>query len=184
MAKEIDPFEEAEAAPSMSPPSMKQLGKGGTKRQATYAKGTENPVVRESSGRMVLMKPVKVDRNYKNPNFKNNDPSDRWHVNIVVLDGEPIVAKEDKDGEIVSTYPEPLVPPFELSSAYVSNTLIAGQLEKAFAKGTMIIGQVMLLPPKSQGGNKAWAIGDSTDEAKKVARQWIKDHPEPDEFDS
>jgi hypothetical protein len=183
---EVDPFEEASAAPVKKFPSIKQLGSGAPKVKATYAKGKDQEQTRDTTGRMLLIKPRKVDRNQPS-NFEGNDPTDRWSCDVVVLDGETITEAVDKDGDVTYVFPEPLVPPFLLENMYISQTMLGQQIDDKWdaANGrarTMLLGRLMQLPA-NKGRSKPWVIGDFTPADAATAKKWVKEHPEPDAFE-
>ena len=178
-------FEAAPAAKSVKYPRMKQLGTGAKPKPVTYAPGTDDEVtLPKCPGRLVIFKPVAGSLEKNVPSrFKGAGPQDRMKVDVTVLDGDPITAVIDKDGDEIYTFPEPLVPGFVLPGMFVSHTLLTGkggQLLDAYESGGMILGRIMQLPPKIQGGNKAWAIGNYSDADLKIAREWIEKNPPVD----
>jgi len=186
-----DMFESAGKVNFSQRPTIKMLSRGGVERKATYAAGDPAEVtVAKCVGRTVLVIPKKVDRKHVNPQYPDNAPVDRWTADVVVLDGEPISEIVDKDGDVTAELEEPLVPPFLVSDLYISNQMLGQQMDGVYSRklaGTgsgKILAQIMVLPPAKKGGNKPYAFGDASSAAKETALQWLKDNPEPDEFDS
>lgn len=181
---EPNPFETAGAATSVRYPSMKQLGTGATPRDVIYAQGTDDEqIVKKCAGRLCIFQPVDLELNVPS-RFKGVPPGPRMKVDVTVLDGDPIVAVLDKDGDETYSFPEPLVPGFVLSAMFVGQKLIVDQLRNkdGSMKTGMVLGRIVNLPPKSAGGNKAWAIGNYSDDDFQVASAWIKANPAPSLF--
>lgn len=175
-------FEAAPAAKSVKYPTMKQLGTGAKPKPVTYAPGTDDEItLPKCAGRLVILKPVSgsLEKNVAS-RFKGAGPQDRMKVDVTVLDGDSITAVIDKDGDEVYTFPEPLVPGFVLPGMFTSHLMILDQLSGAYETGGMILGRIMQLPPKTQGGNKAWAIGNYSDADLKLAREWMAKNPPVD----
>jgi hypothetical protein len=176
-----DPFSAAPAATSAKYPAFAQLGSGAKKVKALYAPGTDDEQNVDTTGRLCIFRPVDLEKNVPS-RFKGVPPSDRMKVDIVVLDGEPIVAVLDKDGDVTYTFETPLTPSFELKAMFVSQKLVVDQLSDAFRDGGMVLGRIVKLPPKSAGGNKAWAIGNFTDADREKAMAYMAAHPVADPF--
>jgi hypothetical protein len=180
-----DPFASAPAAPSVKFPTMKQLGTGAKKHAATYAPGTVDEVVKKDNvGRALLLKPVKFEKDAPSSKAPSGK-ADRWKVDVVALDGEKITDVYDKDGESTYTFPDPLVAPFLLPQMFVSQTMLVGQLNEFMGQpdhSPYMLVRLMLLPPKSAGGNKAWAFGAPITGDAELAHKWLDSHPEPDLF--
>jgi hypothetical protein len=193
MSEMDDIFGEVGAAPVAKFPTMAQIGSDGPKLKLVYGKGTDQEQIKDWSGRLVIVTPVKLEHNIKSQ-FAGNPPGDRMSVDVVILDGPPITVVVDKDGEEVYTFPEPLVPGTnaELKAMYTSHTVLIGQLNKLMvngesARGRMTFGRVMKLNPKPGSTNKPWALGRAVDEKQAakdsaVARAWVAAHPAPDPF--
>jgi hypothetical protein len=172
-----DPFEEAGAVPKLAFLIVKQLGTGAEQRKVVYDRGGENEqLFPKCTSRLLMVKPISVEKGIKG----KFGVQDRWTCDVTVFDGVPITAVIDKDGEEVYEPEEPWVPVFTLSGLYISQQLLAKQLDNSHAKGKLIVGRLVLLP----GKNKSWAFGGVTPEEKVLIRDWIKANPEPDAFDS
>lgn len=181
-----DPFGSAPVAPKVKFPTMKQLGNGAKKHTAVYAAGTPDEVVRkDNTGRALLIHPVDFEKDAPSK-FDKSGKADRWSVDVIVLDGEPIAEVIDKDGDSVYTFPEPLIAPFKLEKMYISQDLLRKQLS-AFVEdpnhGHYMLVRLMLLPPLSAGGNKSWVFGGYLEADAKLATEWDKANPIPSLFD-
>lgn len=176
-----DPFSSAPAATSAKYPAFAQLGSGAKKIKTTYALGTDDEQIIEGTGRLCIFRPVDLEKNVPS-RFKGVPPSDRMKVDIVVLDGDKIETVLDKDGDVTYTFAEPLVPSFELKAMFVSQKLVVDQLTDAHRDGGMVLGRIVKLPPKTAGGNKAWAIGNYTDADKEKAVAYLVANPVADPF--
>lgn len=173
-----DMFDRAEKVVFAERPTIKQLTRGGVRRDATYAADTPDAkTVKNCEGRTLILFPKSVERN-KPSRFEGNDPADRWTVDVVVLDGETITEKLDKDGDVTAEFETPLVPPFLIPNMYISNKMLGAQLDGR----KKVLAQLMVLPPLAKGGNKSYALGDFSPEAYETAVKWMNDHP-VDEFD-
>lgn len=187
--------QEIGAAPVAKFPTMAQLGSDGPKLKLIYGKGTDQEQTKDWAGRLVIVTPVKLEHNVKSQ-FAGNPPGDRMSLDVVILDGPPITNVIDKDGEVVYTFTEPLVPGQNavLKAMYTSHTVLIGQLVKLMvngesAPGKSQYGRVLKLNPKNAGGNKPWALGRAVDPKQAVkdldaARAWMKANPAPDPFAS
>jgi hypothetical protein len=185
-------FEDAPAAPTASYPSVKQLATGDKSVKVVYP--AKDPIEKETTGRLCIFRPV--TRPKKTADQKNAGQfKDQMEVDVILLTGPPISEKFDKDDEITGTFDPPLVPGDVITAMYHNNKLVVGQLSKLGEKdgsgpvGKMSVGRLMLLPPKGNSSNKAWAIGTAVDPKQKAADlklafEWVKAHPAPDPFDA
>jgi len=192
---DIDDFDDLGTAPVAKYPTMAQLGSDGPKVKVVYGKGKPEEQIKETTGRLVLVRPVKLELKVPS-SFEGNAPADRLSVDVVVLDGPPITNVIDKDGDDVYTFPEPLVPnqSATLDAMYTSHTVLVGQLRDLLvngnnAPGKWQYGRLMKLNPKPGSKNKPWALGRAVDAklAKAdadLAKAWVKTHPDPDVFDN
>lgn len=179
-----DPWGSPVAPPSISPPKMKQLGAGHTERTRIYDKGGDKEQPRKTKGRTVLI-------SLENASFQDSVPSPfkdtsgntimqcKGTYDIVVLDGEPISEVLDKDGDVVGTYDEPKVAPFELTKFYSSHKLLYGQLKDMKARGLKYaLGVIGQLPAQGQNA-KPWVLLAPEAEDADLARKYLANRPAP-----
>jgi hypothetical protein len=180
-----NPFETPGAASKTGYPSVKQLGTGAAPKDVVYAAGTEDEkVIKKATGRLCIFTPVDLEKNVPSK-FKGVPPGPRMKVDVTVLDGDPITAVLDKDGDETYVFPEPLVPAFVLSGMFFSQKLVVDQLSNSDGtmRTSMVLGRLVLLPPLSAGGNKAWAIGGYSPDDLKVATKYVTENPAPSPFE-
>lgn len=189
-----DDFDDLGVAPVRKFPTMAQIGSDGPKVKVIYAKGKPQEQIKDTTGRLVLLRPVKLEHNVP-PSTPDGKVGDRLSMDVIVLDGPPIVNVVDKDGEETFVFPEPLVPNQSavLERMYSNHTVLIGQMKDQMtngetAPGKWNYGRLMKLAPKNPGGNKPWAVGRAVDakqnaEDRKIAAAWLKAHPEPDAFE-
>jgi hypothetical protein len=179
----MDEFDSAGAAVGKKFPSMKQLGTGLTKKiKRVYAPGSDNELTVETAGRLVIFQPTAYDA--KAQDNINGGTKPRMTVNAYVLDGPPIVAVEDKAGDVTYTPDEPWTPPFLLEDLYVSQSKLIEQLMKSYNKGGKALGRVGQIPTTRKGNDKPWVLlsGGLTAEEIALAKASFK-ALEPDAFE-
>ena len=148
---EVDPFDEPGAKGSGAFPGVAQL-----------------------KGRLVIVKPLNLEKNVPAPG-ENGKTQDRITADVHVLDGEPIAAALDKDGDIKAEFDEPLTAPFVLESMYLSQTVLVNQLRSAYKNDGIVLGRIGQEPARKKGQNKPWVFENATDADKATAREyWAK----------
>lgn len=180
---EIDPFDAPEVVEAgsggMDNPTIKQLSRGcpPVKRKVTYM-GEEYSVT--TRGRLCLFW-VTGKGSETNDDGKEKT---RLTVDIAFLDGEPIEAKLDKDGDVKVEYDEPLTAPSNvLKGSWLSNAALVRQLEKALGTGRPRLGRIGQIPPWKPGQDKRYILCDFTAEEKAMAAKYIKAMPILEEED-
>jgi hypothetical protein len=184
-----DPFDAVPTAPTKKYPTMAQLGTGAEKHSLVYDKDGDQEQFLDSTGRLCIFRPKSVERNVKSQ-FANNPPSDRWKVDVIVLDGPTLLEALNKEGEVTGLFDPPIVPNTAsalIPAMYTNHTVIVGQLDQ-LSEGGKTFGRVMKLKAKPGSTNRPWAIGRAADPVQAKADQalavaWLKANPEPDPFD-
>jgi hypothetical protein len=144
---EVDPFDEPGAKGSGAFPGVAQL-----------------------KGRLVIIKPLNLEKHV--PGVEAGKFVDRITADVHVLDGEPITAALDKDGDIKAEFDEPLVPAFVLESMYLSQTVLVNQLRAAYKNDGIVLGRIGQDPARKKGQNKAWVLETANDADKATAREY------------
>jgi hypothetical protein len=175
-------FDSNDAQVGEPAPSMAQLGSGDTKHTLVYAPGkATEQTVKNAAGRAVLIFATKFEA--KRPSKQQNiADQDTIISRVVVLTGEPIAAKLDKDGEVAFEYDAPKVPPFEIEPVFFSHVMVVRDL-KPKVNGKPVLARIVRLPPLTPGGNKSWALAAPLPGDFDIARKWFADNPAPDPMD-
>jgi hypothetical protein len=188
---ETDPFAKPVAAPTMSPPTMKQLSKGHKERKRWYDKDGDKEQLISTTGRTVLinLKDAKVESlpDRFDPTKGNKD---RWTVDLHILDGDTITERLDKDGDVVGAFDPPVVPGPGSDTAilrkyYISQTLIASQLSEVRRlnpTAPWYLAVVGKLPAQSKERNAPYVLLEFEDEDKVTAREYLAKYVVEDPF--
>lgn len=175
-----DIFNDAPAAVGAPRPSLRQFTTGAKSVDRTYAKGEPQEYKAKMTGRLVIIEPKKIERGIVS-SIKGDDGKprlqDRITADIHVLNGEPIVNQIDGEGDVKVVFKEPLVPPFVITNAYISQTMLVQQLEDVVGTGFRF-GALGTLPPKN-GRKKPYVLVSTTPEEKKLAAEYWKSRPDP-----
>lgn len=188
---EDDLFEDAPAAPVTKYPTIKQLATGDKTVKVVYAKGEDNEVVKDTTGRLCIFRPSSDVKKVPD-RFNPGSMKPQIQVDVILLTGPPITEVIDKDGDVTGNLDPALVPGDTIPAMFVSQSVLVGQLKQLLTNdkpaGRMSVGRFLMLPAKQAGGNKPWAIGVAVDPKQKaadiaLAKKWVKEHPAPDLFE-
>jgi hypothetical protein len=83
----------------------------------------------------------------------------------------------DGEGDVKAVFKEPLVPPFVIPNAYISNTMLVQQLEDVVGTGFRF-GALGFLPAKGNR-KKPYVLFSTTPAEKKAAGEYWKNRPDP-----
>ena len=117
-------------------------------------------------GRLVLVKPTKVERDLPNNLGKPGDKQDRMTADVVILDGPPFMFGGAPEKGQPHTHNG--APPYEILSMYISSGPLISQCERRI--GEYVLGRLSIrqLP----NGNTAYRLNDPTEADSDQARKW------------
>lgn len=122
-----------------------------------------------ADGRLVLISPIKIDRNLPNNLGKQGDTQDRMTADVVILDGPPF----PYGGAPEKGTPHNLTAqvPYEIISMFISSAPLISQCERRL--GEMVLGR--LSRRQLPNGNTAYRLDDPTEADRAVARAYLVD---------
>lgn len=173
-------FQPAQQAPAAMPTNAGGLAPGGDEFGAP-AQRTSGPRVADLHGRLLLIRPRKLEENLPN-RLQPGTFQDRMTVDIVVLDGGPLA---------FGGRPEDGVPhnkqtnvPHAIKSAFVSQKALVNQMMDAYEhhrRGTgpgLVLGRLTRGQATEPGRKPPWILDNPTEDDKNMARQWIARNPQ------
>lgn len=182
---------QAQYAPQPYPQQMQQQapapqpGWGGANPNpdefaAPDAVGGIRPRLKDAGvGRLVLISPMKIERNVPNQLAKPDEngklpTQDRMTADVVFLDGPPFMYGGDPDGDNGQPKPHTMqaTMPHEARSMWLSNVLLIQQCERSIGGG-MVLGRLIKGIPSRPGNRPPWKLDDPTEADKQVARDYL-----------
>lgn len=131
-------------------------------------------------GRLVLIEPLKIERNVPNrrakPDANGQLPTqDRMTAHVVFLDGPPFMYGGDPQGENGPAKPHTMQAtiPHEVRGMFISNVLIVSQCERSIGGGK-VLGRLVKGTPSQPGLRPPWKLDDPTDADRQVARDYLR----------
>lgn len=124
--------------------------------QATIVRPRMRDFARDN--RLVLIKPIKIERGVPNTKGKPGDVQDRLTADVVILDGPPIGMGGQPENGVPHT--TQVNPPYEVLSMYISSAPLISQIERHM--GEYVAGRLSI--KQLPNGNTAYRLSTETDE--------------------
>lgn len=164
-------------APQYAPPAAPQYAPqqqpGGVPQvhapappQATIKRPRMRDFARDN--RLVLIKPLKIDRGVPNTKGKPGDVQDRLTCDVVILDGPPLAFGGKPEEGI--PHDTQVMPPYEILGLFISSAPLLSQVERHM--GEYVAGRLSIrqLP----NGNTAYRLStDTTEQDKALWTQYL-----------
>jgi hypothetical protein len=142
------------------------------------APGGNFPAIAQLLGRYLVVRPTRLDRNMPGVN-KEDKPRDRITADVLVCNGEPISAKLDKHGDVVTELDPPVVPGTVLEEFWISNAKLVAEVKGSVKTGRPVIGKLTRLKARIKGQDGAYSLepvpaGPARTAAAKMWTEWTE----------
>lgn len=131
-------------------------------------------------GRLVLITPIKIERNIPNrlakPDQNGQLPTqDRMTADLVWLDGPPFLYGGDPEGNGGPPKPHTMQAniPHEARNMWITNVLLISQCERSIGGGK-VLGRLIKGEPSRPGQRPPWKLADPTEADRQIARDYLR----------
>lgn len=135
------------------------------------------PRLRDLYGRLLLVVPVKLEKDVPNRR-EPGKTQDRMTADVIVLDGGPIAYGGTPEKTPSVPHDKTAQVPHKTAAQYISAAGIISQCREALAKRMlgqpgMVLGRLTVGQAKEPGHNAPWLLSVPTDADKALARQYL-----------